>query len=284
MISVKHSYQTIAHSPSEMAKKMLFFVQDVGWFICAPDYHMKRTFYYYQLKYVVRGTGYLIWQGRKYKLRPGEMFFLDLTQMHQYYADPDDPWELLWFRFGGVTVLDYYRLLECSRPPVFRSRNPIAMRGMFMNLFNMFKLRPFGLEIAASSLITQIISEIVITKMENDGDQPLHLSPMYPKEVQQALGYIEKHFSSPIKLEEVADHIHLSPYYFSRIFKRSTGYSVMEYVIKYRLTRSKHLLMFTKLSSGQIALNVGFCSHSYFTKMFKTYEGMTPKEYRKSIQ
>ncbi|MDF2961965.1 MAG: AraC family transcriptional regulator [Paenibacillus sp.] len=278
-------YKTITHSPSETAKKCMFFVQDVGWYVCSPAYTVDRSFFYaYQLKFVVRGSGYLMGQDRKYKLKPNDIFFLDLSGQHNYYADPEDPWELLWVRFGGHQAADYFAMLGCSEQPVSQVRHSEAVRSMFRELYELFQMRPVGMEVAASALITRILSEMVIAKMEQDAVLSPHVSSEYPKEVLQAIDYIENQNQSAIKLTEIADSVHLSQYYFSRIFKRSTGYSVLEYINKYRLTRSKQLLASSKLGTGEIAQRVGFCSQSYFTKIFKTHEGMTPKDYRKYVQ
>ncbi|ULL15333.1 AraC family transcriptional regulator [Paenibacillus sp. H1-7] len=278
-------YKTITHSPSETAKKCMFFVQDVGWFKCKPSYVVDRRFFYaYQMKFVVSGSGYVQGKDRKYKLKPNDLFLLNLNEEHCYHADPDDPWELLWVRFGGMQAADYYAMLGCQEQPVLQVRNTNAVHSMFRELFHMFRTRPVGLEVSASAYITRILSELLVTKMERDAVLSPNVSPDYPKEIREAIDYIENHYQLPIKLEEVADAVHLSQYYFSRIFKRSTGYSVLEYLIKYRLTRSKELLASSKLPTGEIAQRVGFCSQSYFTKMFKTHEGMTPRDYRLYVQ
>ncbi|MCS7463927.1 AraC family transcriptional regulator [Paenibacillus doosanensis] len=278
-------YRTITHSPSETAKKCMFFVQDVGWFLCSPTYAVDRSFFYaYQIKFVVKGSGYLYWQGRKHKLKANDLFCLDLNREHSYESDPLDPWELLWVRFGGQQAADYFAMLGCAEQPVCQVRNPEFVHSLFRELFEMFQSRPVGLEVAASALIARILSELVIAKMERDALLSPYASSSYPKEVRQAIDYIERHYQLPVRVEEVADHVHLSQYYFARIFKRSTGYSILEYINKYRLTRSKQLLASSKLPTGEVARLAGFCSQSYFTKMFKAHEGMTPKDYRNYVQ
>ncbi|WP_165972341.1 AraC family transcriptional regulator [Paenibacillus piri] len=285
MTENRYFYETITHSPSETAKNCLFFVQDVGWFACSPTYAVNRSFFYaYQLKYVVRGAGYVMGQDRSYKVRANELFFLDLNGPHHYYADPDDPWELLWVRFGGNQAADYFAMLGAAEQSVSQARNSQAVCAMFRELYELFQMRPVGMEVAASALITRILAEMVISKMERDTVLSPHADADYPGEVRDAIRYIENYYQSPVKLEEIADAVHLSRYYFSRMFKRSTGYSVLEYINKYRLTRSKQLLASSKLSTGEIAQLTGFCSQSYFTKLFKTHEGMTPRDYRKYVR
>lgn len=96
----------------------------------------------------------------------------------------------------------------------------------------------------------------------------------------KAIRYISKNFPRPLALEEVAGHVHLNPSYFSTLFKQSTGSSFKEYLNMVRIEESKRLLSNTDYSIIDIALATGFEDQSYFSKVFKKYTGLTPKQYR----
>lgn len=96
----------------------------------------------------------------------------------------------------------------------------------------------------------------------------------------KAIRYISKNFSHNLTLEEVADHVHLNPAYFSTLFKQSTGSTFKEYLNMIRVEESKRLLSNTDHSIIDIALATGFEDQSYFSKVFKKYTGLTPKQYR----
>ena len=98
--------------------------------------------------------------------------------------------------------------------------------------------------------------------------------------IKKAMLYMSEHFSSPITLEEVAAHVHLHPSYFSTLFKSSTGSSFKEYLNMVRIEESKRLLANTDYSIIDIAVATGFEDQSYFSKVFKKYTGLTPKQYR----
>lgn len=98
--------------------------------------------------------------------------------------------------------------------------------------------------------------------------------------IKKAMIYISKNFQLNITLDEVADYVHLHPSYFSTLFKQSIGSSFKEYVNMVRIEESKRLLLNTDYSIINIALAVGFEDQSYFTKVFKKYTGVTPKQYR----
>ncbi|WP_066633593.1 response regulator transcription factor [Desulfolucanica intricata] len=98
--------------------------------------------------------------------------------------------------------------------------------------------------------------------------------------IKRAQEYILKNYQNEITLSQVAAHVHLSNSYFSRFFKRKTGSSFVEYLGKLRLKEARKLLVSSDRSIDEIALAVGFKNNSYFTSVFKKYEGITPSEYR----
>lgn len=98
--------------------------------------------------------------------------------------------------------------------------------------------------------------------------------------VKKAIQYISHNFSNPITLEIVANEVHLTPAYFSSLFKQSTGSTFREYLNMVRIEESKRLLSNTDYSLLDIAIATGFEDQSYFSKVFKKYTGLTPKQFR----
>lgn len=98
--------------------------------------------------------------------------------------------------------------------------------------------------------------------------------------IKKSMLYISEHFNRPLTLEEVADYVHLHSSYFSTLFKHSTGSSFKEYLNMVRIEESKRLLSNTDFSIVDVAVAVGFEDQSYFSKVFKKYTGLTPKQFR----
>ena len=98
--------------------------------------------------------------------------------------------------------------------------------------------------------------------------------------IKKAILYISEHFNGSLTLEDVASHVHLHPSYFSTLFKTCTGSAFKEYLNMVRIEESKRLLANTDFSIIDIAMAVGFEDQSYFSKVFKKYTGLTPKQFR----
>jgi AraC family transcriptional regulator len=98
--------------------------------------------------------------------------------------------------------------------------------------------------------------------------------------LKQSIDYIQAHLTEDISLDDIAAQVGMSRYYFCQLFKRSTGMSPYQYVIKCRIDRAKELLLFRQdCSIADVAFQVGFASQSQFTKHFKKWVGTTPKKF-----
>lgn len=120
----------------------------------------------------------------------------------------------------------------------------------------------------------QEIVEAFVDAMFAPGGQPGHDA------VRKAVTYIARHFAEPLALDVVAAHVGLSRAYFSNLFKRSTGSSFREFLNQVRVEESKRLLTGTDFALVDIAIAMGFSDQSYYSKVFKKYTGLTPKQYR----
>ena len=99
------------------------------------------------------------------------------------------------------------------------------------------------------------------------------------KTIEQALTYVEAHYTGEVTLELCAAWAGTTPNALSRTFKKVTGKNFVEYVTELRMNKAKELLRDTQLKMNEVAEAVGY-KQSYFNRMFKKQEGLTPGEYR----
>jgi len=101
-------------------------------------------------------------------------------------------------------------------------------------------------------------------------------------QLQCALEFIQDHLGCEFKLQDLADQLNMSQYYFCRLFKQSTGVAPYQYVLQQRVEAAKRLLLQQPGKSiAQVALECGFSSQSQLTQHFRKLTGTTPKVYRK---
>ena len=104
------------------------------------------------------------------------------------------------------------------------------------------------------------------------------------KLTKKIIKYIKKHFNKALTIEEIENHCRYSRFYISRVFKEITGVTIMSYLNQVRTQKAKSLLQNSNLNISEVASQCGFISQSYFGKIFKKYENMSPIEYKKKVQ
>lgn len=102
----------------------------------------------------------------------------------------------------------------------------------------------------------------------------------YSRPIAESLKLIEERYNENLSLDEISHAISVSKNYFCYLFKREVGMSLWNYLTTVRLRYAKKLLEETDLKAYEIAFLVGYDNPSYFSKVFKRQEQMTPNEYR----
>ncbi len=223
------------------------------------------------LHYVLDGKGYF----RGEPIVKGQGFVIFPNEECTMAADNEDPWHFCWIIFGGR---DAYALLKSVG----------IDRGRYVFDFSFLKKAE------------EIFDELIYFE-HNDADMGLYMCSKfyellaYQKKqysdvlqsyaskksyVVRAMNYIEKNYSSPIRVEDIAGELHISRKYLCRIFAEYRGISTKEYIISKRLDVASSLLLDSELSISEIAREVGYADYTQLTRLFKVKKGMSPQEYR----
>lgn len=130
------------------------------------------------------------------------------------------------------------------------------------------------------ALLFEEILETYIREVHRLQLEIFDLSP----EVVYCREYIRLHICEELNIQKLASHFNYSAYYFSRKFKKECGITIQEYIKKEKIEKTKQLLLGTSASVNQISDAVGFCSSSYFVRIFKEIVGCTPIQYRRQAE
>jgi transcriptional regulator GlxA family with amidase domain len=131
---------------------------------------------------------------------------------------------------------------------------------------------------------------------EPSHDSAIHSQPLHPgvflhqnaavpqrglsrRALRLALTYIEQHLGDPFTLEDLARAVGVSRFHFARLFRISTGESPMEFLLRSRIERAKQILMTSDRRMSEIAATLGFCDQSHFSRSFRRYAGVTPRQF-----
>ena len=100
--------------------------------------------------------------------------------------------------------------------------------------------------------------------------------------VEQICAYLAANYQQKFSLTDVAARFYLSPYYLSRLFRRVTGQSIVDYINGRRIEAAQRLLESTDLNISAVAEQTGFASAAHFRRVFRETMGTGPLQYRKS--
>ena len=168
-----------------------------------------------------------------------------------------------------ITVLmQFTAVLENFRKKAFKGDRDCAYDDLFYNFSCCENITDFTV------LIENFLDEWIVTNES--------YSSMRNKELIERIKlYISSNISrQTVSLNSVADAMHISPNYLSRIFKEETGMYFIDYLIEARLEMSKDLLLCSDMRIESIAETAGYSSLMYYSRIFKSRYGVTPKQYR----
>ncbi len=101
-----------------------------------------------------------------------------------------------------------------------------------------------------------------------------------PWRLQRVFTYVRENIAREVSVAQLAKTVGMSQYYFSKLFKMSTGTTPHQYVMRQRVERAQELLHDGRIALANVATQVGFETQSHFTSVFRHLVGITPKRYR----
>jgi AraC-like DNA-binding protein len=133
------------------------------------------------------------------------------------------------------------------------------------------------------NLVLELLQQIIecITSKTLDTELPLSLRKNHMTTVEKAKEYMNENFSSDISLQDLASYCCVSPFHFSRTFKKFTTYSPHQYLLNIRLKHAEMMVRNTSRPIADVCFSSGFNSIEYFATAFRQRFNMNPTQYRK---
>lgn len=260
--------------PSEFASKNLYCLQHIGIFHCDTRY--QATHPYWEsilLLFIDEGTMDVTFDTNSFTAKANDIVIIDCRRTHRYRAGKNLKFH--YFHFTGSGSLGYTDLLyKLNQGPLIHNGQTPILHNLFSNLLRLAKGQASTQsEHRISLYIHMILCELV------EGSSTVH--SVASQSIQKAVAYMEEHINQNISLDELAENINLSKFYFNRYFKKHLGMTPHQYFINMRLQNAKKLLVTTDDSIERIADACGFDNVSNFIRLFKQKTGMTPTTFRK---
>lgn len=238
----------------------------------------------YLIHVILRGKGTLTIGDRQYSLGGGDAFMLRPKEEAWYEADCAQPWTYIWVGFRGM------KAEECvvnsgfdKNEHVLHDLNCAQLQAYVSEMLKSYELsysnslrRCAYLQMFFSDLIDQFTMHV--PQIETVKNTP------GAEQVKRLMAYLADNYKSKIRIRDLADEMGNNRTYLSNNFKRITGCSPREYLIKIRMEKAKSLLTKTTYSISQVAAETGYTDPLAFSRMFKQRFGESPKKYRQDTE
>lgn len=247
---------------------------------CLPSYHWENA----QrapgalLQYTVCGAGKVQLGTQTYCAEAGTAFLLPFPSDSVYYFDEqagDAPWCFYYMVFSGEAIAPYLALIASRRGCVFPLGNHHpAVRGL-TSLHAQARENRLHDPFTAASQVFSILCALCANFEEPRGRSRL---------TEEAIRHMQSDFAQSIGIADVAAALQVSASHLSRVFLRETGLRPVEYLTRLRLEEAVRLLNTTNLSIDAISSRCGFSDGNYFSKVFRSRMGLSPRAFRQQLQ
>lgn len=263
----------LATTPGSLQATMPYVCTEAGTLYGERGFYTGRDFKdSYLLLYTFGGTGCVTQNNRTVTVRHGRALLMDCRSPQAYGTSPQsDHWYHLWAHVEGTGVDDAAKRLGLpALVPVALSRSRVQPH--FDEIFARLQVEDIENGELVGLAVHTILSEMLIAQARNDvpDDNPVAL----------AQSYVISHYGEQITVDDIARAVAVSQSYLTRLFRQQMGTSPHDYLLRYRITKAKQLLMETDLPIGAIAQRVGFPTASNFSYQFSKITGTTPRAYR----
>jgi len=244
----------------------------------------------YEIYFLLSGKRRFFMEHTLYILEKGDILLIEKGNIHRstYAQDNAQTHERYVITFSEK-YLSFLKevygeefIKECFYHPHIKV--PVNRREYLFNLFERMDAEYKNMDTYSDLLIKGYLHELLVfflryRKIQETGMEELN---EIDEAIQNVAKYISENYNASITLDDAAKLANMSPTYFSRKFKKVTGFGFKEYLCKIRLKQAENLLLQTKNSITEIALQCGFNDSNYFGDVFKKARGMSPHQYRKN--
>lgn len=250
-----------------------------------------------EISCVLEGEGEYRVGSRAYVLQPGDIVLLSNTDPHELvipggkilkhlviHFDPSFIWNSLSNDMDYNFLLVFFERGE-HFSNVLDRENPATpyIFSLFQEIRREFEEKRLCYELMIKIKLQTIFAEIIRNYDYIDPNKAG--KPLSERDITQlntVLHYIDEHLDGDLRLADLADIVHVSPAYFSTLFKRFNGVSPVEYIVRKRVQRAIELIHTTPQNLTEIAMACGFNNGTNFYKAFRRVTGRTPASYRRT--
>lgn len=249
---------------------------------------------FFELIYVMEGTGVQFVNNQQFNYRKGNLFLL--TPQDSYSFDIDQKTRFFFLRFNESYIKEKpgkdldtvthvaYILQNASHRPGCILKNK-ADKPFIFSLVNAILDEQTRQQIYYTRISEQIVSTIITVVARNIALKlPKNIKENTGEPILEILNYIQVNIFEPgkLKTKNLSRHFNISTNYLGRYFKTQTGETLQRYITHYKVRLVQTRLLHSDMRMSEIAYELGFTDESHLNRIFKKYNGISPTEFKKT--
>lgn len=262
-----------------------FYSDSIGDNLLLPTAHFE-----YEMILVTSGKASAVVNHKTYQLSAGSLIVISRLERHNFLIE-EEPYCRYIISMSSDLILSYIKDAELisifiQRPQSFSHVLQLSeetfdsVLPLFQEMTEEYTSQQDFYTAKSAALFTAILIDLYRAHRESF---PMRGHSTMATAVLNAQRYVNDHFQRKLTLQEIADANFISRHALSLGFKEMVGITFKEYLLLFRITEAKKLLVTTDLSVSQIAERVGYVNVNNFLKIFKEREHITPLQYRKQL-
>ena len=261
---------------TDFAKESLFYMQAFNIFhYKRGSFTQRKNYPSYLLLYTYGGTAQMEYGGRKSMLNQYDGALIDCRQSHVYTAITE--WDVAVLHFDGPMAAHFHSEMQKTGSMMFHEPTTGHFQQMLEELLTIYNSPSLQRDLRAHHRIEGMLLHLLISNSN------IALAKKeVPRSIQEAMKYLEDHYTADISLDRLAQITSTSKYHLAKEFKKYTNFSPHDYLIRLRINQARILLKTSTLPVVKVAHAVGIRDINNFIYLFKNRMGKTPLEYRNS--
>ncbi|WHX98719.1 helix-turn-helix domain-containing protein [Neobacillus sp. DY30] len=246
----------------------------------------------YEIYYLNEGERIYVINGEKYMVENQNLVFIDKNVIHKTLGKNNQGYErvVINFRECFLNSSEHHLLKQLFEKgphvlPIPPNKKAL-INSIIMRLFEEYQMNLKERDIYLRSLLSQLLIEssrlLEVVSPKKTTKAPNNQQMTGRNEIGKIITFINKEYATNISLALLAHHFHLNEQYISRLFKKYTGCSFIDYLHAIRINEAKRFLTETTMKVNQIANKVGYANNVHFWRVFKKNTGVSPYQYRLS--
>ena len=228
---------------------------------------------YCTIEYITEGEGYFECAGKVSLLKKDSIYFLHKHQKHRYWPNPRSPWQKIFFIADGPLMEQLLKIYGVDQ--IYFVENCSSIFHYFTEIMSLCSSSAPDKDLRGSVLFHQFVMDLY--------EMIYARYWQMPEEINILKKYLDENTERKVNLDEICQQVSRSKPHLIRLFKKYTGSTPYDYLMKKRNDHAKLMLSHSTMPIKEIAGKLQFSDQYYFSNYFKKVTGGSPSEFKRHV-